>query len=131
MTITAQLADAANVAVPTSGLVVSWSKTGAGGSFSSATGTTNASGIATVTFTVGTTTGTIHTVTATSPGGITGTSGKIKVTLASATLTISSDRSITTYRQFITLSARFAESSGANRLVTFQRQDSSSCRQPG
>ena len=122
VTITAQLADAGNVAVPTSGVVVTWSKTGTGGSFSSATSTTNAAGVATVTFTVGTTVGTIHTVTATSPGPITGTSPSITVTLVSANLTLSSTASITTYRQFVTLTAQFSGSLGGGRLVALQRQ---------
>jgi hypothetical protein len=121
VTLTAQLADAAGVAVPTSGLVVTWSKSGTGGSFSSATSTTNASGVATVTFTVGTTPGTIHTVTATSPGAITGVSGNITVTLASATLMLSSSASITTYRQFVTLSVQFSGTLGGNRVVSLQR----------
>src|SRR5262249_46238323 len=50
VTITAQLADANNNAVPTSGKTVTWSKTGAGGSFSSPTSITNGSGVAQVTF---------------------------------------------------------------------------------
>jgi hypothetical protein len=121
VTITAQLADEGNVAVHTAGRVVTWSKTGNGGSFSSATSTTDANGVATVTFTVGTTPGTIHRVTATSPDGIVGTSSNLTVTQASATLTISSDSSTVTYRQPVTLNVRFSGSHGANRVVSFQR----------
>ena len=88
MTITAQLADSANNAVPVAGTVVTWSKSGTGGSFSAATSTTNASGIATVTFTVGTTNGTVYTAIATSPGGITGTSSNITVTAPAAVMTL-------------------------------------------
>ena len=122
VTISAQLADATNVAVATAGVVVTWSSTSTGtaGTFSSATSLTNASGIATVSFTVGTTLGTIYTVTATSPGPVTGTSGSITVTNAS-TLTLSAVPSITNYRAFLTLSAQFSGTTGGNRLVSFQR----------
>ncbi|PYK58642.1 MAG: hypothetical protein DME43_10880, partial [Verrucomicrobia bacterium] len=80
VTITAQLADAGGLPVPIAGKVVTWSKTGSGGSFSSGTSTTNTNGIATVSFTTGTTAGTVYTVTATdnsSPTNFTGTSGNI------------------------------------------------------
>lgn len=121
VTITAQLADSSGFAVPTAGVVVTWSKTGTGGTVSSATSTTNASGVATVAFTVSTTVGTIHTVTATSPGSITGTSPNITVTLPSATLSLSSSASTTTWRQFVTLTAEFSGTDGGNRLLSFQR----------
>ncbi len=67
----------------TSHVKVTWSKTGAGGSFSSATSTTNSHGIATVTFTTGTTAGTHYTVTATDGWRRTGTSPTI-TTIAGA-----------------------------------------------
>ena len=54
VTISAQLADQYGNAVKTSGIVVTWSKTGAGGSFATGTSTTNTNGIATVLFTTGT-----------------------------------------------------------------------------
>src|SRR5439155_10528137 len=71
VTITAQLADANNNPVATSGQVVTWSSTN-GGSFSAGTSNTDGSGVATITFTTSTTAGTAHTVTATT-GGNTGT----------------------------------------------------------
>ncbi len=74
--ITAQLTDANGNAVSTSGKIVTWISTN-GGSFSSSTSTTNASGAATVTFTTSTVAGTVHTVTGTDGGGLTGTSGNI------------------------------------------------------
>ncbi|MBI4419336.1 MAG: Ig-like domain-containing protein [Gemmatimonadetes bacterium] len=77
--ITAQLADANNNPVATSGKTVTWSKTGDGGSFASSTSTTNSSGVAEVTFTVHTLAGTVHTVTATDDAALTGTSGNITV----------------------------------------------------
>ncbi len=52
-TVTAQLADANNNPVGTSGRTVTWSKTGSGGAFGSGTSTTIGSGVATVTFTAG------------------------------------------------------------------------------
>src|SRR6266513_4255677 len=80
VTISAQLADSGGLPVPIAGKLVTWSKTGTGGSFSSATSTTNASGIATVSFTTGTTAGTVYMVTGTdnsSPTNFTGTSANI------------------------------------------------------
>src|SRR5205807_656989 len=55
---------------------VTWSSTGTGGSFATPTSTTNASGIATVSFTTSAIAGTQHTVVATT-GSITGTSPTI------------------------------------------------------
>ncbi len=118
ITITAQLADASGNAVPSLGVVVTWTSTG-GGTFSAATSTTNASGVATVTFTVSATTGTVHTVTATG-GGFTGTSSTITVALPGANIVLTSSASRTTYRAFVTLTLQFA-ASGANRTVQLQR----------
>jgi len=79
ITITAQLATAGGVPVATAGLTVTWSKVGTGGSFSSPTSVTNASGIATVNFTaaVGN-----YTITATDNNGLTGTSATIVTALS-------------------------------------------------
>ena len=63
VTITAQLSDAHGNDVPSAGRTVTWSKTGNGGSFSSGSSTTNASGRASVTFTTGTVSGVTYTVT--------------------------------------------------------------------
>lgn len=71
VTITARLADGNGNSVPQAGQTVTWSSTG-GGSFSAPTSATDASGLATVTFTTSTSV-TQHTVTATT-GAITGTS---------------------------------------------------------
>ena len=71
VTVTARLADGNGNSVPQAGQVVTWSSTG-GGSLGSATSTTDASGVATVTFTTSSSV-TQHTVTATT-GAITGTS---------------------------------------------------------
>lgn len=75
--IRAQLADTYGNAVATAGVTVVWSKTGAGGSFSSPTSLTDASGLATVTFTTGTVRGVTYTVTAADADGRTGTSPAI------------------------------------------------------
>ena len=80
VTITARLADQYNNPVATWGVAVTFTKTGAGGSFSGANpATTNGSGVATITFTTGTPAGTVYTVTATStnPSTRTGTSPAI------------------------------------------------------
>lgn len=77
VTITAQLVDANNHAVKTAGVVVTWSKSDAGGSFGAPTSTTDANGIATVTFTTSATPSTATTVTATDGSARTGTSATI------------------------------------------------------
>lgn len=55
VTVSAQVADANGTAVAGGGRVVTWSVTGAGGSFASPTSTTNAAGVASVAFTLNTT----------------------------------------------------------------------------
>jgi len=80
VTITAQLADQYNNAVATAGISVTFTKTGTGGALGTPNpATTNASGVATITFTTATTVGTAYTVTATStvPSARTGTSPTI------------------------------------------------------
>ena len=125
VTITAQLADSLGNAVPAAGIVVTWSSTN-GGSFSTATSTTNASGIATVTFTVSSTTGTIHTVTATG-GGFTGTSTNITVTANPATITLTTSaptppgaqNPVITWGQGFNLGVQFA-ANGSGKTVALQ-----------
>ena len=77
VTVAAQLASASGDPIHSSGVVVTWSKTGTGGSFGSGTSTTDASGVATVAFTTGTTVGTHYAVTATDGSSRTGTSPTI------------------------------------------------------
>jgi len=117
VTITAQLADSLNNAVPAAGIVVTWSSTN-GGSFSSATSTTNASGIATVTFTVSTTTAVVHTVTATG-GGFTGTSPNITVTASPASITLTPSASVITWAKPVVLTVHFG-TLGSLRPFTIQ-----------
>ncbi len=114
VTISAQLADAAGSPVPTSGVVVTWSMTGTGGSFSAATSTTNASGIATVTFTVGTTTGTVYTVIATSAGSVTGTSPNITATAPAAVISLVRSTSMVRYSENVGFTIQFG-AGGGNR----------------
>ncbi len=105
VTITAQLADGSNNPVGTAGRTVTWSKTGTGGTFASATSLTNGSGVATVVFTTGTVAGTAYTATGTDNTALTGTSGtfttvagtatKYLVTSSSATPAAGSDVTIT------------------------------------
>ena len=79
LTITAQLADQYGNPVATSGIRVTFSKTGTGGRFSATRVNTNASGIATTTFTSSTTSGRTYTIKATSttPSTRTGTSAAV------------------------------------------------------
>jgi hypothetical protein len=71
VTVTAQLTDQFGNPVLTSGVEVAWTSTN-GGAFSSSTSMTNASGVATVTFTTSATPGTEHVVTATDGSSRTG-----------------------------------------------------------
>jgi hypothetical protein len=86
VTVTAQLADANNNAVALAGRTVTWTSTGAGGSFASATSTTGAGGSATIAFTTGPAAGTTHTITATDNVGIAGTSAAVTTTTGAASL---------------------------------------------
>ncbi len=73
----AQASDAQGNAVPAGGRLVTWTKTGSGGSFSSPSTSTSDGGGATVTFTTGTVAGTIYTITGQDAGGFSGTSSAI------------------------------------------------------
>jgi adhesin/invasin len=90
VTISAQLADQYGNAVKTSGIVVTWSKTGTGGSFATGTSTTNTNGIATVLFTTGTVAGVTYQVTGTDGSSRTGTTPAI-TTVAGAAKKISAN----------------------------------------
>jgi adhesin/invasin len=76
VTISAQRADQYGNSVTGAGFIVTWSKTGTGGSFATGTSTTASTGKATVVFTVSSTVGIVHTVTG-ATGTITGTSPNI------------------------------------------------------
>ena len=79
ITLSAQLADQYGNPVATSGIRVTFSKTGNGGRFSSTRANTNAAGVATTTFTTSRTVGRVYTFTArsTSGGTRTGTSAAV------------------------------------------------------
>lgn len=79
VTVSAQLADRTGNPVRTSGVRVSWSVAGPGGSLSAASSLTDADGVATVGLTVGSTVGASYTVTATDGSGRTGASDPITV----------------------------------------------------
>jgi alpha-tubulin suppressor-like RCC1 family protein len=81
----AQLADENGNTVTGAGRVVTWSSTGAGGSFSSPTSTTNANGVALVTFTTGTSAYVPYTVTATDAQSATGVSNVFFATAGQVT----------------------------------------------
>lgn len=73
--ITAQLADEDDEPVSQAGHIVTWEKTGVGGSFAAATSTTNALGVATIVLTVSSTHGQRHVITATDQYDFTGNTG--------------------------------------------------------
>ncbi len=83
--IAAQLSFDNNTANATAGNVVTWSKTGTGGSFLANTSTTNGAGFATGTFTTGLLAGTVYTITGTDEGSSTGTSTAITTVAGAAT----------------------------------------------
>ncbi len=108
--ISAQLVDASSSPVPLAGIVVTWSKTGAGGSFGAPTSTTNASGIATVSFTTGTTAGTAYTVTGTDTSSLTGTTPNITTVAGTATkYLVTSDNYGPAAGAPVTISAQLAD----------------------
>ena len=110
VTITAQLVDAHNNDVSTAGNVVTWTKSDVNGSFSAATSNTNASGIATITFTTHTASGTATTVTATDVALLTGTSASITTTAGVAT-------------KYIVTSNSYGPAAGSDVTVTAQLAD--------
>ena len=81
MTVSAQLLDANDAPVATAGRVVTWSKNASTGSFASATTTTDASGVATVSFTSDPVVGS-YTFTATDNGGVAGSTATAVRTVA-------------------------------------------------
>jgi hypothetical protein len=78
VTVTAQLTDASANAVPTSGKTVAWSSTN-GGTFATPTSLTDATGLATIAFTVSADASQTHAVTATDNTALTGTSASITI----------------------------------------------------
>ncbi len=125
VTISAQLADANDNPVTTSGVAVSFSSTN-GGTLSPINTTTGVGGIATTSFTTSTTAGTVHTVTATSAGSVTGTTNAITTTVgtlspANSTATVPAGTAGSATN--ITVQARDASGNplstgGANVVVT-------------
>jgi hypothetical protein len=110
VTITAQLADANDNPVATENVTVNWSST-SGGSFGAATSLTDASGVATVTFTTSTTAGTVHAVTA-DDGSFTGTSADITTTTgAAAKYLVSSSDSSPAAGSSVTITAQLVDAS--------------------
>lgn len=122
--ISAQLVDIDENPVAESGHVVTWSKTGTGGTFSAPTSITNISGIATVDFTVSATLDTEHTVTATDELANTGTSDVITAAsdglgplraIGNCELLIDSIAGVTGNGTFVTA---IVDHSGNNRVTT-------------
>ncbi|MFA7418577.1 MAG: FlgD immunoglobulin-like domain containing protein [Melioribacteraceae bacterium] len=109
ITITAQLADASNNPVLESGRTVTWSKSNVNGSFSSVNSLTNASGIATVTFTTHTLASTNATVTG-NDGIVNGTSPVITTVAGAAS-------------KYIVTSSSYNPNAGNNVTLTAQLAD--------
>ena len=130
VTITAQLADANNNSVSTASLVVTWSKTGSGGTFGSPTSTTNGSGIATISFTTGTTAGTVHTVTGTDTSTFTGTTSSITSVAGTATKYIVTSNSYSPAAELaVSITAQLADANNnsvgtSGRVVTWSHTGS-------
>ncbi|MBZ1326720.1 beta strand repeat-containing protein, partial [Aquirufa aurantiipilula] len=128
VTITAQLADANNNPVSTSGQTVTWTKSDANGSFATATSTTNASGVATVVFTTHTVAGTSTTVTGTT-SAITGTSSTITTVAGTATkYLVTSSSSSPVAGATVTITAQLADAnnnpvSTSGQTVTWTKSD--------
>ncbi|MFY9158428.1 beta strand repeat-containing protein, partial [Aquirufa ecclesiirivi] len=128
VTITAQLADANNNAVATSGQTVTWTKSDANGSFASATSTTNGSGMATIVLTTHTVSGTATTVTATT-SAISGTSGTITTVAGTATkYLVTSSSSSPVAGAIVTITAQLADANNnavatSGQTVTWTKSD--------
>ena len=121
VTVTAQLQDANGNDVATSGKTVTWSTTATGGSFASPTSTTNASGVATVVYTVSQTSGASGTITATDNTSLTGESSSFTTQVGAAnaarsTLSVSSS-SATVGGSAVTLTVQAKDQYG-NSLTT-------------
>lgn len=126
VTITAQLVDANNHSVKTAGLVVTWSKSDPGGSFGAATSTTDANGIATVTFTTSATAETAATVTGTDGSSRTGTSATITTHLVPTHYIVTPATTSPNTSAIDTISAQLVDASNnpvgiAGRVVTWSK----------
>ena len=124
VTITAQLADISGNPVGSAGHVVTWSSTN-GGTFSTATSTTDASGLATVGFTTSSTSGTTHSVTAIDGAGLAGTIDIITTGVAAETQYVVGSSDVTpTAGSSVVITAQLADISGnpvssAGHVVTW------------
>jgi hypothetical protein len=112
VTISAQLTDANSNPVASTGLVVTWSKTGTGGSLANPTSLTNGSGIATIVFTTNTTVGTVHTVTGIDGTALTGTTSNITTVAGAAT-------------KFIVTANTYSPATGESVILSAQLADAS------
>ncbi len=109
-TITAQLTDANNNVVSTAGNVVTWSKTGSGGSFANPTSATDGSGIATIVFTAGVTAGTAYVITGTDAGALTGSTSTLTSVAGAAS-------------KYVVTSSDYAPTAGGNVTISAQLTD--------
>ncbi len=128
--VSAQLADAFSNPVSTFGKVVTWSKTGAGGAFTLPTSITNASGIATGTFTTSTTSGVVYVLTGTDTDGFTGSTTNVTSTFgATANYAVTSDNYAPNTGATVNISAQARDTNGnfvttAGVVVTWSKTGS-------
>ena len=101
VTINAQLVDANDSPISAAGRIVNWSASGANGSFSAPTSSTNASGLATVTYTVDTVDGRTATITATDNNSISGSTTVSTLTGSAAKLAFNVQPSAAGWRTVI------------------------------
>ena len=111
VTISAQFANIAGGAVATAGHVVTWHVTGVGGTFGAPTSTTNASGLATVTFTTATTAG-LATVSGTDAGALTGSLALTSVPGAATHYPVTSSSTSPVAGAPVTVTAQLADANG-------------------
>ena len=122
VTITAQLSDASGAPVSVGGRVVTWSRTGTGGSFASSTSTTNSAGVATVTFTIDTVAGTTAAIAATDNQSATGTTAVSSVAGSAVKLAFLVQPSSTGWRVRVSPAVMVAIQDQYSNIVTLSTQ---------
>lgn len=117
-TVTAQLVDANDIPVTTSGKVVTWSKNNPSGSFANSSSVTDANGKATVVFTTHTISGTSHVITSTDDENLQGVGPSITTLTGEGTqYTINADNSTPIAGEIVTVSVQLVDDNN-NKVTT-------------